>query len=195
MRLNHNKIVYFFILLFLFSGCKSLKIKSSDEFKIFQQIRNDRNLNNMYLIKEAEREGFKNFLIKESGDTMFDMWEWDSLQNFISYKDAKTIFNENEIRNYAEQLETSFEWTEHYTSKIINRNDLNQLKNEAYRNGINYFFVSLSKIVYTKDKQYALVYYSYTDVITTSNGQSGLLIYKVDEGKWKYFTELFLMIA
>jgi len=191
MRLNHNKIVSFFILLFLFSGCKSLKIKNSDEFIIFQQIINDRSLNNMYLIENAEREGFKKLLIEESGDNMFDMWEWDSLQNFISHKDAKTIFNDNEIEFYKLQLNREVKWNKNYYPEIVNKNDIIKLKEGTTYATKNFLLLSISSIVFTSDNSFALAYYGYSDRIG-EHGKSGLLIYKNDEGKWKYFTELFL---
>lgn len=174
------------------SSCKSLHNNmTSDDVMIFQILKKDINLKNSFLVKKSNSLELK-YIIEEESKTFFDYWEFNSFQNFITLEEAKKIFNEKEINHYKIQLKNEIIWNKKLYHRIKSKNYINKLKYNALGSSKNIISIlNLSKIIYTMDKNRALVQFSYHSSIVDTGNRSGLIIYKRNGNKWEYLTVLF----
>jgi predicted small secreted protein len=179
------------IAILLFSCASTTKTVGQDiDSIIFKKVLEFKNFNNYYLLHEANSNNILALLNMEY-PTFFDFWEYNSYQNYISKEDAKNIFNDIQLTHFNENFKDSITWSYSLFEKQIHRKDLKKIKQEYLKGKDGISFFSLSRVIYTNDNKYALIMYSVSENVLGSSGNGGVLIYKFENGEWKYLTQLF----
>ena len=176
----------------LLTSCGTKQIKTDDDYIIFQKVLEDRKLQGYTVVKEANSDGLVE-LLDEEYPVFFALWE-NNFKDLISYDDAKKIFNDDDVKNYYLKLNKQHHWPSSYHDKFITKHEIDSLRKD--KNFIESFrglaILTLSPILYTKDKNFALIRFDSGNISILYNGKGGgLMIYKKENGEWNLLAQLF----